>query len=218
MLCLPEIRLKKICDALFEYLITNLKENMKKKTENLSYLYLLYHKDENDETPSVNYENAKALFLREKDNPRAFCIRPVFDRQRSGLPTIHIVVPQDTEDLRQIGDIEGEQYEEILNEKIERGYQTQFTLVSTSENIQEVLTLNYVLRALLLGATAQLSVVGFINPTFSVQDFSIRQEILPVGAYSKGLIMIATYIESVPEVGKQDGVTKLIFDLDKILY
>ena len=52
----------------------------------------------------------------------------------------------------------------------------------------------------------------------SVQDFSIRQEILPVGAYSKGLIMIATYVESIPEVGKQDGVTKLIFDLDKILY
>lgn len=218
MLCLPEIRLKKICDALFEYLISNLKENIQKETENLSYLYLLYHKDENDKTPSVNYENAKALFLREKDNPRAFCVRPVFDRQRAGLPTIHIVVPQDTEDLRQIGDIEGEQYGEILNEKIERGYQTQFTLVSTSENIQEVLTLNYVLRALLLGATAQLSIVGFINPTFSVQDFSIRQEILPVGAYSKGLIMIATYIESVPEVGKQDEVTKLIFNLEKIFY
>ena len=42
MLFLPEIRLKKICDALIEYLVTDLEECLDSGEENKSYLYLFF--------------------------------------------------------------------------------------------------------------------------------------------------------------------------------
>lgn len=218
MLFLPEIRLKKICDALFKYLIEDLKSHIADNKENESYLYLLFHENEKDTNISVNYNQAKELFLRKDDNPRKLFISPVFDRRRAQMPTIHIVIPQDSESLNQIGDIEGEIYEEILNEKLERGFQTQFSLITTSDNITEALILNYTLRALLIGSTPHLSLVGFVNPSFSVQDLTLRPDLMPSNAYVKGLLMIATYLETFPEVGKVDGVTKVVFDINEIKY
>ena len=172
MLFLPEIRLKKICDALIEYLITDLKEHLDSGEENKSYLYLLFHEDEYDNTSSEYYNQAKVFFLRKESDPRYLKIYAIFDRRRAELPTIHIVVPQDSESILSIGDIEGDIYEETLNEKLERGFETQFNLITTSNNIMEVIIINYVLRALLIGSVSNLAVLGFINPKFSVQDLN----------------------------------------------
>lgn len=218
MLFLPEVRLKKICDALIEYLVTDLKERLDAGEENKSYLYLLFHEDEYDNTPSEYYNQAKILFLRKESDTRYLRIFPIFDRRRAELPTIHIVVPQDSESILSIGDIEGEVYQEILSEKLIRGFETQFNLITTSDNIMEVIIINYVLRALLIGSVSNLDVVGFINPRFSVQDLTARPELLPANTYVKGLAMFASYSDIVPTVGKSDGVQRVIFNLNKIKY
>lgn len=220
MIFLPEIRLKRVCDALIEYLVSDLKSCIKDEKENESYLYLLFHADKDDKNESVNYNEAKQIFLRKESDPRYLKICPVFDRRRAAVPTIHIVIPQDNEEFRQIGDIEGDLYESenALTEKIERGYICQFNLLTTSDNINEVLLINYVLRALLLSSNPQLQMIGFINPSFSVQDLNINPELFPANAYIKGILMTATYAECIPQLNKEDKTETIIFDINKIIY
>lgn len=220
MIFLPEIRLKKVVDALFDYLKKDLSENIENGTENLSYLYLLFHEDSKDENTSVNYEEAKVIFTRNENDVRYLKVRPAFDRQRAAMPTVHIVIPQDNENMLQIGDLQGELYEEdnYLTERLERGYQTQFNLICSSDNINEVLLINYILRALLVGSIPQLQIVGFINPQFAVQDLNINQELFPVNAYMKGIIMTATYSESIPQVGKEGTINTFVFNINQIKY
>lgn len=221
MIFLPEIRLKRITDSLLQYLKTDLIENINNNTENESHLYLLFHKDSIDETISVNYKEAKEIFLRKESNPRYLKVSPAFDRRRAQLPTIHIVVPQDSEEYRQIGDISGAYEDEdgYDRDKLGRAFQTQFNLITTSDNIMEVLYINYVLRALLLGAIPLLEVVGFINPGFGVQDLNINPDLFPANAYMKGLLMTASYPEIVPEVSaKNPKINNIVFNIEKIIY
>ena len=64
MIFLPEIRLKRVTDSLLEYLRIDLSENIDNNTENESHLYLLFHENSADETISINYKEAKQIFLR----------------------------------------------------------------------------------------------------------------------------------------------------------
>ena len=221
MIFLPEIRLKRVTDSLLEYLRKDLEENISQNTENKSYLYLLFHKDSNDETPSVNYNESKKIFLRKETDPRYLKVSPIFDRRRAAVPTIHIVIPQDGEGLRQIGDIEGAYCNQdgFWKDKISRAFQTQFNLITTSDNINEVLYINYILRALFLGSIPLLESVGFINPEFAVQDLNINPELFPTNAYIKGILMTAYYPEIVPEVSaKNSKINNVVFNINKIMY
>lgn len=202
MIFLPEIRLKRVTDALLQYLKVDLTQNINNNTENKAFLYLLFHQDLSDKTVSINYKEAKSIFLRKESNPRYLKVSPVFDRRRAAVPTIHIVVPQDGEELRQIGDIEGIYSDEngYVKDKLGRAFQTQFNLITTSDNINEVIYINYVLRALFLGAIPILEAVGFIKPEFSTQDLNINPDLFPANAYMKGILMTAMYPEIVPEV------------------
>lgn len=220
MIFLPEIRLKRVTDNLIQYLRIDLERNIKNNTENQSHLYLLFHQDASDETSSINYKEAKTVFLRKESDPRYLRVSPVFDRRRAAVPTIHIVVPQDAEELRQIGDVIGfYEDEEGFKDKISRGFQTQFNLITTSDNINEVLYINYTLRALLMGAIPILEAVGFIKPEFSTQDLNVNPELFPTNAYIKGILMTAFYPEIVPEVQlKRKGIEGFEFDINKIIY
>lgn len=220
MIFLPEIRLKRIIDSLLNYLKEDLKINIDHNTENESYLYLLFHESKEDTTFSVNYKEAKQIFLRVEADPRYLKVSPIFDRRRAQVPTIHIVVPQDGEEYRQIGDAVGEFYDidNFIIEKRGRAFQTQFNLITTSDNITEVLLINYVLRALLIGAVPQLEYFGFINSHISTQDLNINPDLFPANAYIKGILLTAAYPEIVPEVGKNPKIKTIIFDEKEIIY
>ena len=115
--------------------------------------------------------------------------------------------------MSQIGDIAGSYNNEngYIKDKIGRAFQTQFNLITTSNNINEVLYINYVLRALFLGSIPLLEAIGFIKPEFSTQDLNINPELFPANAYMKGILMTAAYPEIVPEVtakNKNSQITK----------
>ena len=111
------------------------------------------------------------------------------------MPTVHIMIPQDSESFVQLGDTEGGTYLATGLPKIERGFSCNFNIVCTSSNVMEVYLLSYTLRSIFLSSTDLLDFLGFTNPKFSLQDISIRPEILPTGVYVKGLMMEATYME-----------------------
>ena len=68
MLCLPEIRLKRICDSLLKYVEDDYNRCLEKGKENSSYIYLLFHQDEEDKNNSVLYETAKAIFINYRED------------------------------------------------------------------------------------------------------------------------------------------------------
>lgn len=221
MIFLPEIRLMKVTQALIKYLQKDLAENIANETENESHLYLLFHENSFDENSSVNYTEAKEIFTRKEADPRYLKVSPIFDRRRAAIPTVHIVVPQDIEELRQIGDIEGVYNNEdgYLRDMLGRAFQTQFNLIVTSDNINEVIYINYVLRALFLGAIPFLEEIGFIKPEFGTQDLNINPELLPANAYMKGILMTAGYFEIVPEVtAKNPQINNIVFNINQIIY
>lgn len=217
MLFFPEVRLQRICKYLIDYLIDNYKRNLNNQTENQSYLYLLFHKDSDDENMSNFYEQAKTIFLREQNNPRFLQINPMWDKKRAGLPTISIITSPDNENYTQIGDFEGGDYNGVISRKLERGYQSQFVFMITSENINEVLIITYTLRALLISSIGELAGLGFINPILGVQDIIPQIETFPTNIYSKNIVLNTTYTEQVPElIGLEEELHNVIFNFYKI--
>lgn len=218
MLFLPEIKLQKICNSFLKYIKNDLEEAITQDKEIESYLYLLFHDSSQDLNISTYYIQAKEIILREEDNQRFIKVRPIYDKGRAGLPTIHIVIPQDMEDLTQLGDFEGEVYEGTTLEKLSRGFSSQFGIMSSSDNIMEAVIMAYIMRASFLASTESLDTIGFINPKFGMQDISLRPELIPTGVYVKGLMISATYMETVPQLGKSRFIENVIFELDKINY
>lgn len=222
MLCFPEIRLKRICDTLLQYIITDYNRCIEEGNEKISYLYLLFHEESDVEVISQLYEQAVQVLIknREDSNPRKLEVFPIFKPNRAGLPSIFITCPQDSDNFRQLGDEDGdeEMYKERLAPRLSRGFRSQFGIITTSDNIMEVLIINYVLRAMLIGSISDLSELGFINPEFQTQELNIRPNILPDNVYMKGLLMTTDYIDSFPDVETYKSFKNIIFILDKIKY
>lgn len=222
MIFFPEIRLKRVCDQLLSWMKKDLKDNLEKDTENLAWLYLCFHEDTTDQHESSLYKQAKEIFLRKEDNPKYLEVYPIFDPRRKNLPTIFVTIPQDNQDLLQLGDIEGKEYYNSgtvsPRYKLERGFKSNFGLITSSDNIQETLIISYVLRALFMGSIAQLQSIGFINPSFSVQNIEAQENILPQNMYMKGLLMTCDYVDVVPEVKTEIEANLLIFNISEIKY
>lgn len=219
MLFLPELRLKKICDALLNFLRSDLKACILKKEEERSYLYALFHEEGVTSHLYKNYEDAKEIFLRNKENAKYLEVRANFDRTRANIPTIHIIVPQESEGIKSLADAYGDFYKPRNVDILSRGYNSNFGIVVTSDNLTECLLITYILRALLIGSQGDLEAIGFKNTSFNMQDIQVRPELLPSNMYVKGIIMNSTYEETFPMVSSlSDDIRDVIFDIKKIIY
>lgn len=203
MLFLPEIRLQRLCSALFAYLVNNHNQFVSAGKEEESYLYLLFHKDTKGEEGEENYYKQAVALFNNSQSERAILVRPIFDRARTTLPTVHVVTPQDVPSIQFLGDIEGGFYSNG-EQKFERGFSAQFSYLVTSDNIMEVNIITYVLRALLLSSSETLDSIGFINPRIVMQEISLGPDVVPSGVYVKGVIMEASYTEVVPPIRIED--------------
>lgn len=219
MLFFPEIRLQRICQSLIRFVVRDLKEKIEEGKEENSYLYLFFHASNKDKNESALYKEAKIIFSRKEEDQKFLKVYPIFDRRRATLPTIHIVIPQDSDNIKFLGDIEGDFCQETNSEILQRGFATQFELIVTSDNVLEVLIINYVLRGLLLSSIPQLQEIGFINPQFSTQDLNSNSDIMPANVYMKGILMNANYIESVPQINTEAKAIKdILFNIKEIIY
>lgn len=212
MLYLPEIRLQRFCSALFAYLVNNYNTFVEAGKENESHLYLLFHQDtiNHPDAPGIQgeenyYAQAKEIFTRSREDTRALLVRPIFDRTRATLPTVHVVIPQDMQDMSFLGDVHGQLYSNG-DEKIERGFRSSFSFLVTSDNIMEVNIISNVLRALLLSAPQSLQAIGLINPRLSMQEVNLGPDVVPANTYVRGIFLDSAYTEIVPPIKLKDQV------------
>ena len=189
MILLPEQRLKALMDFYMD-------------TINEDYLRKLFG-DQTFGKGGYNYfDNAREIFLRRKDSPRKVACNIFFNRDRQGLPTIHIALNQDIpgegnglglDPLEVIDEDEG-----TYREDLTRTYSSRFNIICTSDNTFEVLIMYNVVRALMQGNPGLLQAAGLYNCKFSGQDLILTDYLMPSTIYARGFILDCLYDVQVP--------------------
>lgn len=173
------------------------------------------------------FTQAKTVFLAEKDNPRILDVNMFFNLERAGIPTIHITLPAEQPNKDGIGIDEGFQSEEIVvpidnpagNYQVPtytRRFATQYNIVITSDNSNEVVLIYHVMRALLIPTIDHFSVVGLENVKLSGRDIQNMNTIVPTHIFMRNIGVAMEYEVSVGDFYPQEIITKIIteFEID----
>lgn len=219
------LKIKKLVEALVEYVGEDYQNLNTEGYLNESFLNRCFNSDDNDE--GISYlDISKELFIRDKTNSRRLEVRLLFDRDRASLPTIHIREPS-----KQKGNTDSIGYtdeELFLNElrfdddnqpifpqtfqyKNRRSFNSQFDIMITSANRHEVLVIEEVLVALLMGSQETLtSLLPFHNIQISVKELMFNSDIVP-NIFIKSISLNVQYEKLYPELSINDLFKKILF-------
>lgn len=152
------------------------------------------------------YEQAKDLFLRDKNHPKEIGVRMFFDRSRAHLPTIHLSLPSE-----QGGEGDGIGFDQGYQENIfnstereittvyNRNFNTQYNIIISSDNTFETLLIYHTLRALLISTYESLEMNGLRNPKFGGRDLQLNSDIIPPNVYIRALTLDVFYEIAIPK-------------------
>ena len=203
MVLLPEQRLK----ALVDFYMMSLTED---------YLFSLFGNQTFGKGDYDYFTNAKALLLRPEDSPRKVECNIFFNRDRQGLPTIHIALNQDIPgEGNGLGVDPGTQFEENgqdYRETSTRTYSARFNIICTSDNTFEVLIMYNVVRALFQGNPGLLAIAGLGNAKFSGQDLILTDYLMPATIYARGFIVDCLYEITAPSLKLEKGITQAFIE------
>ena len=163
------------------------------------------------------FEEAKVLFTRKNDNPRAIRTRLFFDAKEANIPTIHITMPQETSGANSLGAGESHEYYEddvhgTVSPERERRFDTNFHVIVTSDNHREVLIIYHVVRAMLVSALSEVDIAGLENPKLGGQDIRPQENIVPRNIYMRGISIQCSYQVEVPRFFDAQKITQLIIN------
>lgn len=142
------------------------------------------------------------------DHPRYVEVDLLFNRDRNGAPTIHVMLPNETTDMRAngLGNDEGyieSDYEDgdedsnipgSFTSTFTRSFQSQYDIVITSDNANEIILIYHLLKALLISATDHFHLSGLRNISIGGQDIQqyAAQQMFP-GLYVRSLRLSVQY-------------------------
>lgn len=211
MLLIPEIQLFTIIQKLLGALKSDF-NNHADKTQTL-----LFRMFDGKKIGKFDFfEQGKEIFVdRLPEHPRQLKTRLFFDTERASLPTIHITLPSEATGASGIGTDEG--FESALHAGgkftpvLTRRFDLQYNIITTSDNVFEVILIYYTLRALLISTFTQLEFEGLSNPKLSGQDLRLYQEIIPRNVFARAIGLSVSYEDSSPSLFSKDEITKIIF-------
>ena len=214
MLLIPEQQLKLVLDYILKYFQDDYNNAVDKED---SYLFALFGgiKGKFD-----YYTNAVELFNRRSDHPRAIETHFFLNRERFGVPTIHITLSENSAGPNGIGydrNFDGQQYApkgDILNfrETGSRAFNTRFQLVFTSDNTFEVLMLYYAINAALIGNIHLLELNGIRLPSLGGADIILNDHLTPPNIYSRALMIDCFFDVVAPQFGFNRAVKDISID------
>lgn len=168
------------------------------------------------------FEQAKAVFITERDNSRELDVNMFFNMERARIPTIHITLPSEQADKDGMGIDEGYQgYEEVtgIGDDVgseqqgpiyTRRFNTQYQIVITSDNTNEVLTIYHVLRAIMIPMIDSLNAEGLENIKLSGRDIQNMQTIVPEHVFIRSIGLYFEYEVSLGSLFPEDIVQKIL--------
>jgi len=205
MIIIPEILVAEVVETVLKVIEVDFSKHVEEKDT------LLYYILGSNEYKKYNFfEQAKDIFLREYDHPRKIAVRMLFDAQRASLPTIHITMPQESNDSDGIGVDEG--YSEntfntdgtTFHKTYTRAFGVQYNIIITSDNSLEVLLIYHLLKAMLISIFDHMELSGIRNPKLSGQDLQMNSDIVPVNVFVRGVGINFMYEEDIPAIQEEN--------------
>jgi hypothetical protein len=207
---LPEIILQDLTKKLLD--ITNADWTDPAVKPKRKLLTQLFGTDDNGNELKVDnfsyLEGAKSIFLNNQSIARQLKVNFGYNRNREGLPTIHILLPQENSNNNSIGlgeevEFDDEDQEEGYDESNygsttgyvtkAYAYQTSFNFMISSDNSHEVLIIYYWLRNMLVASSDHLELSGLQNIKLGGQDLSLSQELVSPGVFHRNLQLSFQY-------------------------
>lgn len=185
-----------------------------------SFLYRCF--DDDDVTEGVDYRKlAVEIFTREKTDNRKVETRLLFDSDRASLPTIHVREPAKGKGKQDgIGNVDEDffqNFDGVEAETRRRSFDSQYELMITSMNRHEVIIIEEVMLASLIGAQDSLMLQEpFYNITFAVKELMANNELIPNPLFIKAISMNVSFDKKYPDISDNTILTKILFD-QKIL-
>ena len=180
-----------------------------------SFLYRCF--DADDIADGVDYRAlAIEIFTRETTDHRKVDTRLLFDIDRAPLPTIHVREPAKSKGHEDgIGNIDEDFYENVDNgfsEVRRRSFDSRFELMITSMNRHEVIIMEEVMMALLIGGQDSLMLQEpFYNISLSVKELIINNELVPNPLFIKSIEMNVSYDKKYPDISNDEILHHILF-------
>ena len=191
------------------------------KTKTILHAFL--DTDDNDESLDLhrfNYlKQGVGLFVdaARGTSSRSIHVTMGYNTQRQGLPTIHILLPNESK--YEIGIGMGEGYQDSIDD-LEEGtrravytnvQKATYNLMLTSDNSSEVVLMYHTLKNLLFSAFPAFALRGIRDLEFGGQDVQFNNELMPDTVFHRNLTMTFFYESHVPALILEKIVGSICF-------
>lgn len=194
-LIIPEVTLQNSIEAILSFIRTNWSNNADKTKTMLYKLWngVTYGRYD-------MYTQAQTVFLKTDDDPRKLKVRPSFDNELAGIPSIFINLPSEESGYADgLGIDEGEADYTYDDDNLEytknygRGFSSNYNIVISSDNRNEVILIYHTLRALLIPLFNHVMFEGLENPKISGRDLQIHSDIVPKHIFMRAITFTSSY-------------------------
>lgn len=196
MIFIPEKKIYQTLLNLFKFVRVDFADN---SNEQNTFLYYLFGGDVDDNKNANYFKMSKELFIsRNNDSPRKVEVSYGFNGDRADSPTIHILLPSESEQNKGIGNnigFEDFDINELTSESVENmttSFNSQFNLLLTSNSQVEVIIMYNFLKSMLFALRYDMELNGFQNVTLTGNDMMFNQEFLP-NTFSRNFNINFTY-------------------------
>ena len=215
----PEIIIQSTVDAILEHIRTNWFNNTDKTKTTLHRLWNGVKYGRYD-----MYKESQAVFLKEKDDPRLLQVRPSFNKEQSGIPSIFVNLPSEEGGFADgLGIDQGELdpiYDDDNLEYIKnygRGFSSNYNIVISSDNRNEVILIYHTIRALLIPLFDHVMFNGLEIPKLSGRDLQIYSELVPNHIFMRAITLSISYRVNVDDITANPMFQSINFEGTPIL-
>lgn len=173
--------------------------------------------DDEDEMDGILYKDlAIEIFTRTDEEQRRIETRLMFDLDRAPLPTIHVREPAKGKGKTDaIGYMSEDIYENTdgsYEEERRRSFTSQYELMATSMNRHEVIIIEEVMTALLIGSQDTLALANpFYVFDFSVKELIANNELVPNPLFIKSIGLHVSYNKTYPDLSSNQMLGRILF-------
>jgi len=209
----PEIQIFNAVKAILEFIRTDF-DNFDNEEDTLLFRIC----GDNNLQRYNFFEQAKTVFLAKPDNPRFLDVNVFFNMERANIPTIHITLPAEQSDkdglsldegYRGYQEVKGMGGEDQQKPNYTRRFSTQYQLVVTSDNSNEVVMIYHLLRGILIPVIDHFNMVGLENIKLSGRDIQNMNTIVPTHIFMRAIGLALEYEVTVESLFPEDIIQQI---------
>jgi len=215
---IPELVLQSTVKSLIDLLQSDWLANSDKTK---TILYDLFNKDDNGTLMVLNkfnyFDQARDIFIKNNGESRRLQVVLGYNLERMGLPTVHILLPNESEGDVGIGmgqgylDPEFDTDSGTYKRNFTNVFNSTYNLMITSDNSSEVVLIYHALKNLFTAVFEHFELMGLRNIKFGGADLQFNNELVPPTVFHRNLSVSFFYESSVNELLTNKIINNFIF-------